>query len=111
MNSRNAKSEIEKLKQARNYGKSAIDQLRDQGGEVEDDFVRGSSNSDGESFIVEENNQRSLKKTRTNYQEEYQEEDMEYRDRHQNNRKGKTQQIAMIDPELYQQKKNPSSLF
>lgn len=54
MNAKNARSEIEKLKQARNYGKSAIDQLKDQGEEVEDFFGRGSSNSDGESFIVDE---------------------------------------------------------
>lgn len=36
---------------------------------------------------------------------------MEYRDRFQNNRKGKTQQIAMIDPEQMQQKKKAASLF
>ena len=81
MNPRTAKSEIEKLKQARNYGKSAIDQLRDQGDEIEEEFARGSSNSDGESFIVEEPAQKAFKKTRANFHEEYEEEDMEYRDR------------------------------
>lgn len=54
MNPRSAKAEIEKLKQARNYGKSAKDQLRDQAEEAQEEFGRGSSNSDGESFIVEE---------------------------------------------------------
>jgi len=33
-----------------------MDQLKDQRGAMEEEYARGSSNSDGESFIVEESN-------------------------------------------------------
>lgn len=93
MNPRDTKSEFQKLRNARNFGKGAREQLQDQA--KEEVKERTYNLSDDDDFIVEEKTNKALKRPRAN--ERYIVEDDE---KYTPVRPNKNQTFAMIQPKV-----------
>lgn len=95
MNPRDTRSELQKLKEARNFGKGAREQLNDQIIEDETDTNGYTYSDDDNDFIVEEPSTKILKRARPNTNL-YAEPD----DKYTPVRNNKNQTFAMIQPKV-----------